>query len=49
MVKALAARESRTCALLVDGSGRCWGNNADGELGDGTVMTTGTPAAVVGY
>ena len=48
-VKLLAARESRTCAVLEDGSGFCWGNNADGELGDGTVMTSGAPAPVVGY
>jgi hypothetical protein len=35
--------------LLEDGSGRCWGNNADGELGDGTLMQTGVPGSVIGY
>jgi alpha-tubulin suppressor-like RCC1 family protein len=37
-----------TCALLVTGSIRCWGNNVRGELGYGNVITIGdneTPAS----
>ena len=32
---AVAAGGNFACALLVDGSVRCWGSNANGELGDG--------------
>lgn len=32
----LAAGEASTCALLSDGSVRCWGSNGEGELGLGT-------------
>src|SRR5205814_36482 len=31
----LAAGESSTCALLADGTARCWGANPEGELGLG--------------
>jgi len=36
------------CALLADGSVRCWGNNAKGELGNGTTTDTGTAVPVLG-
>lgn len=48
-IKAIAARQDRTCALLDDGSAFCWGKNRIGELGDGVVMATGAAAPVVGY
>jgi alpha-tubulin suppressor-like RCC1 family protein len=48
-VTAIAAGEQYTCALVEDGSVWCWGTNSTGQLGDGTVMTTGVPAAVAGY
>ncbi len=37
-----------SCALLLDGSVSCWGNNEGGELGDGTHTTRAVPAPVVG-
>ncbi len=35
---------SHTCALLSDHTVRCWGDNSDGELGQGYISTTGTLA-----
>jgi alpha-tubulin suppressor-like RCC1 family protein len=45
----LSARGEETCALLVDGRVQCWGQNADGELGNGTTTTgaTSTPQLVL--
>jgi alpha-tubulin suppressor-like RCC1 family protein len=46
----LVAGRWHTCAILNDGSVRCWGNNPDGQLGLGFVSTTpsyvgGTPTS----
>lgn len=43
-VQAISAGDGYTCALLRDGSARCWGLNEFGQLGDGTTLTR--PAAV---
>jgi len=37
-----------TCAVTTTGRGLCWGANGYGQLGDGSVTTRGTPAAVAG-
>jgi len=37
-----------TCALLADGTLRCWGWNGYGELGDGTTNEATAPTQVVG-
>jgi alpha-tubulin suppressor-like RCC1 family protein len=34
---ALRAGDNHTCALLADATVACWGANAEGQLGDGTV------------
>lgn len=43
---ALVAGSYHTCALLQDGSIKCWGGNSDGQLGDGTLVDRNQPVAV---
>jgi len=47
-VTAIAAGGTHTCALRFDGSIRCWGSNANGQLGDGTTARQLTSVAVTG-
>lgn len=47
-VKSLAAGADFTCALLKDGTVKCWGNNAAGQLGSSTVPTSSSPLLVPG-
>jgi alpha-tubulin suppressor-like RCC1 family protein len=44
----IACSELHSCALLRDGTVRCWGENRGGQLGDGSHVTRGTPVAVAG-
>lgn len=44
----LAPGGSHTCALLGTGEVRCWGNNAFGQLGDGTFTSRPRPGSVAG-
>jgi alpha-tubulin suppressor-like RCC1 family protein len=39
--------ERHTCAVLVDGRVKCWGNNALGQLGDATAMSLLSPTRFV--
>jgi hypothetical protein len=34
----IAGGDQRTCALLADGTVKCWGNNAGGGNGTGTTV-----------
>ncbi|MBI2061854.1 MAG: hypothetical protein HYT87_19110, partial [Nitrospirae bacterium] len=43
---AVAAGRYHSCAVLSDGTVKCWGINTQGQLGDGTVSQRNTPVAV---
>jgi alpha-tubulin suppressor-like RCC1 family protein len=44
-VASISAGGDHTCAVI-SGNGYCWGENYNGELGDGTHINSGLPAAV---
>jgi len=44
-VIAVAAGRAHTCALLADGSVRCWGANLSGQLGDDTGVDSPRPVS----
>jgi alpha-tubulin suppressor-like RCC1 family protein len=45
----LTAGRFHACARLTDGSVRCWGNNDNGEIGDGSAVSSAlTPTATSG-
>ena len=45
----LSAGSLHSCALLDDGTARCWGGNEYGQLGDGTTTPRSEPVEVVGW
>jgi Regulator of chromosome condensation (RCC1) repeat len=44
----VASGDNHRCALLVGGSVRCWGLNANGQLGNSSVSNSSVPVAVSG-
>ncbi len=47
-VSALATGGYHTCALTVSGAVRCWGYNANGQLGNGNLFNSTVPVTVAG-
>jgi len=47
-VAAISAGGLHTCAQMLDGSVKCWGNNGHGRLGDNTTVQKLLPVDVVG-
>lgn len=48
VAKAVASGSGHTCALLTNGTVQCWGDNLDGELGNGTTANSSVPVTVAG-
>ncbi len=46
--RAVATTSGHTCGVQTDGTLWCWGDNKDGQLGDGTTDFTSTPIQVGG-
>lgn len=44
----LVAGDAHTCALLASGIVQCWGDNSNGQLGDGTTFDRLKPTDVIG-
>jgi len=47
-VRDISVGSTHSCALLSNGSVKCWGKNDSGELGDGTSTHRNSPVNVVG-
>jgi len=45
-VTAVSAGGGHTCAIDASGTAQCWGDNVDGELGNGNTTSVGTPTPI---
>jgi regulator of chromosome condensation (RCC1) repeat-containing protein len=48
-VQAISAGSEFTCAVTEAGAVECWGNNGDGNLGDGDGADTNVPMMISGF
>ena len=46
---AIATGDDHSCALHQNDTISCWGNNSEGQLGDGTTRNRSTPVRVTGF
>lgn len=47
-VVGIGVGENHACAVISDGTIKCWGNNSTGQLGDGTTTSSSVPVSVSG-
>ena len=47
-VVSISAGTGHSCAVLTDGTARCWGWNGSGQVGDGTTLNRASPTSVSG-
>jgi alpha-tubulin suppressor-like RCC1 family protein len=47
-VVGMATGGNHTCAIMINGTAKCWGNNYNGQVGDGTYRYRNTPVVVTG-